>query len=414
MNRLPPRLSLKEAVLRELGDQGADTLARYWAQLEYTAHWCMRMLRQCTGIRGVVPEGGEDLVIEYEGRHELHQIKTRDESRGPWTTAEVLPILCAQYARGRRLGGNRTYVFVSDAPADTKTRRTQQSFGPLVRLKQLLDIQRSGQSFTAEEAEDYRWYRDRLAPEIQRRCGRGLTKPAAEALLAATTIETSDATLRQRIDFGLIDQCLAECRPGHPAPPVSELQNMYDRLILLIVQRVIRTRSRDERRITAQDVLGCADAPPRAVEGLPDLAGLHGRTTLEKKALYAGFDITEMPAISRQRLAAGVRKRELEALGLENQLQYLVSALLEHQMAERRALGQSPLPNEDFGPALLARLRPTLSTIPSRYFPSIADLDGSFCIGLLWDESQACNAWWHRLPAPRGNPVPPGGQSGTT
>jgi len=38
-------IRIKEQVLREFGDHGADTLERYFAQIEYTAFWCIRMLR---------------------------------------------------------------------------------------------------------------------------------------------------------------------------------------------------------------------------------------------------------------------------------------------------------------------------------------------------------------------------------
>src|SRR5215475_2687795 len=91
--------NLKEQVLREFGDQGADTLDRYFAQFEYTAYWCIRMLVEVEEIEAIIPEGVEDVVIVKRRLNELHQIKTRDESQGSWTTAEVWPILCQQYHR---------------------------------------------------------------------------------------------------------------------------------------------------------------------------------------------------------------------------------------------------------------------------------------------------------------------------
>ena len=88
---------IKEQVLREFGDTGADTLERYAAQIDYTVFWCIRMLRSTEGIVAVIPEGVEDLVLVRPCSVELHQIKTRDEGQGPWTTNDVVPILCKQY-----------------------------------------------------------------------------------------------------------------------------------------------------------------------------------------------------------------------------------------------------------------------------------------------------------------------------
>jgi hypothetical protein len=90
-------VSINQQVLREFGDIGADTLRRYAAQIEYTAFWCIRMLPESEAIEAVIPEAVEDVLVIRANQHELHQVKTRDESRGPWTLAEVLPILCAQY-----------------------------------------------------------------------------------------------------------------------------------------------------------------------------------------------------------------------------------------------------------------------------------------------------------------------------
>src|SRR5574341_2612377 len=98
-------IRIKEQVLREFDDHGADTLERYFAQIEYTAFWCIRMLRDGEEIEAVIPEGVEDVVVIRRGIHELHQVKTRDESQGPWTSVQVLPILCQQYKRRNAFSG---------------------------------------------------------------------------------------------------------------------------------------------------------------------------------------------------------------------------------------------------------------------------------------------------------------------
>jgi hypothetical protein len=90
---------LRQKVFKEFGDQGADTLDRYTTQIECSASLCIRMLNAKEGIGWVIPEGGDDVVVVRSGVYELHQVKTKDESQGTWTTAEVLPILCGQYDR---------------------------------------------------------------------------------------------------------------------------------------------------------------------------------------------------------------------------------------------------------------------------------------------------------------------------
>ncbi len=79
-----------EAVLRRFGDDGAEMFARYFAQIEYTAFWCSRMLDPKEQISIVVPDTIDDVLIMRGNTVELHQVKTRAETQPPWTTAEVL------------------------------------------------------------------------------------------------------------------------------------------------------------------------------------------------------------------------------------------------------------------------------------------------------------------------------------
>ena len=85
-------IDLLTEVFRRYGDHGADTIKRYFAQVEYTAYWCIRMLHDVENITMVTPETVEDVVLVRPGAIELHQVKTRDESQEPWTMSEV--ILC--------------------------------------------------------------------------------------------------------------------------------------------------------------------------------------------------------------------------------------------------------------------------------------------------------------------------------
>ena len=74
---------LKEQVLRDFGDQGADTLKRYHAQIQYTLYWCIRMPRNCEGIEAVIP--GEQSV----------KIWRRGDARGKLLVRESLLPACS-------------------------------------------------------------------------------------------------------------------------------------------------------------------------------------------------------------------------------------------------------------------------------------------------------------------------------
>src|SRR5438270_415094 len=107
-------IGIKELFLREFGDQGAETLERYFAQIEYTAYWCIRMLYDHEGIDAIIPEGYEDVVVVRRGVFELHQIKTRQQSVGPWSMSEVLAVLCQQYHRRSLFPSDCLFHFVSN------------------------------------------------------------------------------------------------------------------------------------------------------------------------------------------------------------------------------------------------------------------------------------------------------------
>jgi hypothetical protein len=138
---------IKEKALRELGDQGTETLERYFAQIEYTAFWCIRMLYKNEGIEAVIPEGFEDVVIVRRDICELHQVKTRDEGPGPWLLSSVLPIICQQYKRRIVFSSDCHFHFVSDQIADNRVQKP----GSLFRLKHLLEIKHNGESHSVSE-----------------------------------------------------------------------------------------------------------------------------------------------------------------------------------------------------------------------------------------------------------------------
>lgn len=81
----------KELVLRVYDDTGADTLEKHWAQIEYSAYWCAHLLLPSSGIKGVIPEGIDDVTLVKDNCYELHQVKCRDSGSG--TIAKALPLL---------------------------------------------------------------------------------------------------------------------------------------------------------------------------------------------------------------------------------------------------------------------------------------------------------------------------------
>jgi len=396
-------IGIKDQVLREFGDQGADTLERYFAQIEYTALWCVRMLRDAERISGVIPEGVEDVVVVRQDVHELHQVKTRDESQGPWTTAEVLPMLCQQYHRRKAFPGECRYYFVSDQMADTKTRLREDppAFGPLYRLKLLLEIEHDGQTHSADEQEELKLFEKILVPRIQAnlldRYQDSIDNEAAVSLLHNTWIETDCPMVRNPNNLIELESALSDLLPGTPSYTTVQLKEVYDRLLLLIVRKILTGRSLDTRQITRGDVLNCRTTPRASEAGYPNLDVIPGCTTLDKKAWLGGFDPTEFPLFHRQKKLAEWTRRKFETLGLTNDLDRLTIAILDlhtacrHKVCREQGIQQKP------GPRILEMLRPKLTSLATKYFPESKDVDDQFCLGVLWRETDLCPAWWHGL-----------------
>lgn len=395
--------SIKDQVLREFGDKGADTLERYFAQIEYTALWCIRMLRDAEGISAVIPEGVEDVVIVRQDVYELHQVKTRDESQGPWTTAEVLPILCQQYHRRKAFPGECRFYFVSDQMADTKKRLRENppAFGPLYRLKFLLEIEHDGQTHSAEEQEELKLFERVLIPRIRANLldkhKDKIDNGTAVTLLHNTWIETDCLMMRNPNNLIELESALSNLFPGTPSYTTIQLKEIYDRLLLLVVRRILTGRSLDTRQITREDVLDCRTTPQALGAGYPDLERIPGRTTLDKKAWLGGFDPTETPVFHRQKKQSEWIIRQLETLDLTYNLDRLTTAILDlqtacrHKVCRERGIQQKP------GPRILKMLRPELASLAAKYFPESRDVDDQFCLGVLWRETDLCPAWWHGL-----------------
>lgn len=392
---------IKEQVLREFGDHGADTLERYFAQVEYTAFWCIRMLRDAEGIEAVIPEGVEDVVVLQRGVYRLRQVKTRGESQGPWTTADVLPILCQQYHRRHAFPPECRYHFVSNQIADNKTALRTGSYGPLYRLKELLDIEHDGQQLNAHEQTELNKLEAVLVPKIQEtllsQCGDDVDFATAVALLHSTYIETDCITVRNPNNLAELEDGLTELSPGTPPSTTAQLREMYDRLLLLVIRKIITGASLEARQVMCEDVLNCRTPVCAPIAGYPNLNSVPGRTLLDKKAWLGGFDATELSVFHKQSKLAERTIRQFRSLGLVDTLNRLATAILDLQRSCRHKVCREQGINRKPGPRILAMLRPELASLAKKYFPESTEVDEQFCQGILWQETDLCSVWWHGL-----------------
>ena len=393
-------MNLKDAVLREFGDEGAETLDRYFAQVEYTALWCVRLLRSSSGITAVIPEGVEDVVIERANTVELRQVKTRDEGQGPWTTAEILPILCKLYHhRHAYPSALHEFHFVSDRMADTKTAMRKNTFGPLFRLKQLLEILHGGIPWSADEEKDFEMLFSAIAPRIidvmEKQHREKVLGESVRSFVRNTWIETDSATLRSPDAVSTLGTAFDEAFPGATPYTTAQVREIYGRLLLTIIGK-IRKKTIAERRTVLADVLDCR-VPAAHIEAGTDLSTVAGASILDKKALLGGFDMTEVPAFHRQRVSAEARLRRLVPMGYSEALEKLTVDVIDRQTICRDEVCRKQKITRNTGPAILALLRAEISMLVKRAQLPSETVDEQFCLGLAWRETDLCTLWWHAL-----------------
>jgi hypothetical protein len=399
---------VKGLILRIFDDTGADTFEKHWAQIEYTAYWCMQMVLPAARINGVIPEGVDDVTLMRNGSYELHQVKCRDESQPPWTTAEVLPILCAQYHRRGAFNLPCQFHFVSDHLADNKTQlRPGQSFGPLYRLKVLLDIAHEGQDFTSDELLEFTKLKTEIIPKIKEilsaKYGEQVSDELACDLLHSTWIDTKSSLIRNYPLYHELSAVFLTTFPGQPACTMPQLQVIYLRILQLIVQKVTTGKTLEERTISRDDILNCRSEAIAPEYGLPNLNELPGDSRMEKKALYSGFDPTELPVFALQRIKADAKRRKLETLGFGEKIEDLSLALMTWQQKCRRVLSKSHADLE-IGPDILELMQPEIRKYLDNYLSDTQEVDELFCQGLVWQATNECHLWWHR-PATAGNSI---------
>jgi hypothetical protein len=397
--------AVEERVLREFGDYGADTLRRYFAQIEYTAFLCIRMLGEPDRISAVVPETLEDVQVEHSLGVELHQTKTRAESRPPWTWPELVPVLAKLFS-ARRAAIVSTYVFVSNHLADSKSpmgKFRNVGISPF-RFKMLLAALSDHGDLTNAESEDLERAIDALIPHIQdamhMRHGDSCEADEARVLLRLCRLETDSERLKKpssssEFDGRNVAELAATMSDASGLPvTVDDARMNYSRLLLLILRKILTGRSSAQRRISRDDVLSCRQESSST--NLPDLASITGGTVLHKKAVLGGFDPTEVPTFRRQRLLAVAETRRLREAGFERSLGRLHLGLLDLQSRTRDLVCRGESLDRP-GPEILRRVRaglPAVITITPIADPSV---DDQYCLGVIWDETDACQLWWHSL-----------------
>lgn len=398
---------VKDQILRDFGDHGAETFERYFAQIEYTAYWCIRMLHSAAEVEAVIPEGVEDILVVQRDIYKLYQVKTRDESQGPWTVADVLPILCQQYYKRRAFCGKQCcFHFVSNQIADNKTSSRKGSYGSLYRLKELLGLRREGQTLRPNEQKELEWFEAVLLPKIQERLRDEhqdeVSIELVKEFLHYTYVETECPTVRNPNNSFLLGNTLMDLFPD-VSYTTTQILDIYDRLLLLVMRKIM-TGDLESRKIVQKDVLDCRVASI-ATQGCPDWSQVPGRTIWEKKARFGGFHSTELPVFRKQKQLAEWPIRRLETLQLEDDLKRLTIDVISLQRTYRDKVCREQGVEEQPGPATLRLLRPKLASLATKYFPGSQDVDELFCLGILWQETDACSVSWHGLNDPGGEIV---------
>jgi hypothetical protein len=362
------------------------------------------MLSSSSGILGVIPEGVEDVVIIRDTVFELHQVKTRDESQGPWMSTEVLPILCKQYHHRQAFTTQCQFHFASNQVADANRSGGRRTLGILYRLKHLLELLHSEQPLRPKEEEEFARLEQLWIKAIQTKLldefSESVSDEDARSLLRNTWVSTDCPFVREPNNPYLLQHALHELFPEQVfVYTPSQIDEIYGRIVLLIVHKIINGKDLEDRTVTPKDILECRVQPHPLPNTLIDWDTLPGNTLLEKKTLYSGFDQTEIPTFKRQMFLAEETRRKIESLGRRQDIDKLTTALLDCQSKSRHDVCREQGIHINPGPHILSVLRPQIPAVASAYFPDSYEVDEQFCIGTLWRETNNCSASWHELPS---------------
>jgi len=84
LNQIPP------------DDTGSNTLKRYRYQAQLAVPFCLECVRD-DGVRSVIMEHFEDIVVEYKDYWQFIQVKTRNANLGPWKLTDAIDGLQSLY-----------------------------------------------------------------------------------------------------------------------------------------------------------------------------------------------------------------------------------------------------------------------------------------------------------------------------
>ena len=270
-------------------------------------------------------------------------------------------------------------------------------------LKQLLEVEQDGLPLRVTEQQQLEEFEKLLLPKICERLraeyADEIDEATAKMLLHVTWIKTNCETIRNITNQNLFElsDALSEISPATPLLNSMQLNEIYCRLLIVIARKITQCQKRLERKLGVDEVLACRIPACPLIEGYPDLAQLPGSSVLDKKLLFGGFDLTELPAFHRQKVLAVGTIRELKSLGLQRAIERLSVSLLDLHRKCRDQICRSEHCNDNPGPKILARMRPDIPSLPSQILPDAKQVDEQFCLGLLWNETNLCHAWWHGL-----------------
>lgn len=399
---------IEEQVLAAFNDAGPDTIRRYVSQVEYAALWCVRMIKPGSDIQGVIPEGIDDVTVMRDGVCELYQVKTRTESAGAWRFSDVLPVILKQYAKRKAYKGHTTFHFVSNRMAETTSQARDYGHISLYRFKSLLELVVEGQTLREEEKADWRSVSEKLteriredliAKESPELCGPEDTV-VAQDLLLRTRIETDSQYLRppdnlQRVFANHVQELeavLAELEPDGPELTNNQICRYFERIVALVLRKILMGANRSERTIRPEEVLALRTAFG-GNGGYPDLDEVPGTTILEKKVRLGNLDLGSLTSYRREKLHAESIARELKLLQQQDKVSKLSDSLLSHHSACRDSVYGEP--SDIYGRKVLELVRRNLEDIVGKHLPDYPGADSRLGLGLLWLETEACNAWWN-------------------
>jgi hypothetical protein len=374
------------------------------AQIEYTAFRCIQMLSGRYGILKVIPEVGDDVLIEYKEYFELHQVKTRVETQGPWLANLVAPILAKQLLVARKLEKPTRCIFVSNAAADNSDSLANcYNFANFKKCGELLG-RRLPLSYAQKR--DYLRARHCWTDVIQGFVFTDVAPFSRREIIRALKVaefQTSSSYLRNPIDIGsycqqnliFLDQAMGDAIEGCPSFSALDLSRMYSHLLALIVEVIATRKSGDSRQIGLEDVKEACLMGQSSGSGLPDLTAYDGRNLAEKKANLAGFDPTTFPLIAKQRKLALAALRELSETHHADDVDLLITEVLQEHEQQRDLVSKNHPGTLKIGKRIFKSFQERLEAVNYILVPRIGRLERSTYFGILWEEANKCHAWFH-------------------